>query len=130
MTSDEVAGRWAAGASAVLWDAATRAGRLAAAVATDWLDGRGVEWAERISALRRDLEDTAQEADELARRLHDPHRPQEGLSGALATALQAASAASRGGSTARPGGPQLADTAGARVDDEHGVHIAQLLDPP
>ena len=130
MTSDEATGRWCADATAVLRDAAAGAGRLAAAVATDWLDPRGREWAERIAALHRDLANTAYEAEELATRLQDPDRPAEGhqeLSRAMAAALRAVTAARAGD---RPAGPQLGDTSGARVDDEHGAHLAQLPDPP
>jgi hypothetical protein len=133
VTSDEADGQWCADAAAVLRDAAVRAGRLAAAVATDWLDPRGREWAERIAALHRDLANTAHEAEELARRLHEPDGAAEGqeeLSRAMAAALRVATAAARGGGVDRSAGPQLGDTSGARVDDEHGAHIAQLPDPP
>jgi predicted PP-loop superfamily ATPase len=133
MTSDEAAAQWCADAAAVLRDTALRAGRLAAAVATDWLDPRGREWAERIAALHRDLANTAHEAEELARRLHGPDgadQEQEELSRAMAAALRVATAAARSGGVDRSTGPQLGDTSGAKVDDEHGAHIAELPDFP
>jgi hypothetical protein len=133
MTSDEAAAQWCADAAAVLRDTAVRAGRLAAAVATDWLDPRGSEWAERIAALHRDLANTAHEAEELARRLHEPdgaHQEQEELSRAMAAALRVATAAARSDGVDRSTGPQLGDTSGAKVDDEHGAHIAELPDFP
>lgn len=125
VTGDDAARRWCADATEVLRDATVRAGRLATAVATDWLDDNGREWAQRITALRRDLADTAHEADELAARLREPDGTDPELGRALAAALRAGSAVSRDGR-----GPRLADTSGARVDDERGMHIAQLPDAP
>ncbi len=126
-TNDDDVRRWCAAAAGILSDAAVRAGRLGAAVATDWLDDHGHEWTERITALRRDLTLCAHQAEELAGRLREPDGTDSELGRAMVAALRAAmSAASRTG-----GGPRLGDTSGTRVDDERGVHIAQLLpDPP
>jgi hypothetical protein len=114
--------RWCAEVTELLRDTALRAARLASAVAVDWLDPEGRRWAERIDALRRAIDEAAQQADDLARRLPDtdPARPE--LASQLLTALRAASSAGYG--------PRLGDTAGARVDDTHGVQIAQLPDLP
>jgi hypothetical protein len=125
VTSDDAVRQWCTEATEVLREAAVRAGRLAAAVATDWLDDHGREWAERITTLRRDLADTAQQAEELTNMLRDPDGTDSELGRAMAAAVRAASAASSGGN-----GPRLGDTSGTRVDDEHGVHIAQLPDVP
>jgi hypothetical protein len=125
VTSDDAVRQWCTEATEVLREAAVRAGRLAAAVATDWLDDHGREWAERITTLRRDLADTAQQAEELTNILRDPDGTDSELGRAMAAAVRAASAASSGGN-----GPRLGDTSGTRVDDEHGVHIAQLPDVP
>jgi hypothetical protein len=122
---DDAVRQWCTEATEVLRDAAVRAGHLAAAVATDWLDDHGREWAERITTLRRDLAHTAGQAEELAKRLHEPDGADSELGRAMAAALRAASAASRACN-----GPRLGDTSGTRVDDEHGVHIAQLPDTP
>lgn len=123
-TGDEAVRQWCIDAAEVLRDAASRAGHLGAAVATDWLDERGREWSERITALRRELADACHQADELAARLRDPDGRESEVARAMAVAVRAASAASRGS------GPRLGDTSGVRVDDEHGVHIAQLPDDP
>lgn len=124
-SSDDGVGQWCAEATQALRDAAVRAGHLAAAVATDWLDDNGREWAERMTTLRRELADTAHQAEELATRLREPDGTDSELGRAMAAALRAASAAARPGT-----GPRLGDTSGSRVDDEHGVHIAQLPDAP
>jgi hypothetical protein len=81
---------------------AVRAARLASAVAVDWLDPDGRDWAARIDALRRDLDEAAGQAEDLG--------------------LRAVSAAGYG--------PRLGDTSGARVGDAYGLQIAQLPDPP
>ena len=118
VTAADPARQWCVEAVGLLHDTALRAARLASAVATDWLDADGQAWAVRIDALRRDLDEAAREADDLVRRLpeSDP-----ALASALAAALRAP-----------PGsyGPRLGDTAGARVDDAHGMRVAQLPDPP
>jgi hypothetical protein len=124
VTTEDPARQWCIDATEVLRDAATRAGRLAAAVAVDWLDDHGREWAERIDALRRDLTDASERAEDLAQQLRDLDPADPGLGSALAAALRAASATSRGS------GPRLGDTSGMRVNNEHGVHIAQLPDSP
>jgi hypothetical protein len=103
----------------LLHDTALRAARLASAVAADWPDPDGQAWAARIDALRRDLDDATQEANDLARR-------SPGTDPALASALAAALRAAPSGGY----GPQLGDISGMRVDDAHGMRIAQLPDPP
>jgi hypothetical protein len=118
VTAADPARQWCVEAVGLLHDTALRAARLATAVAADWLDADGRAWAARIDALRRDLDDAAREADDVVRRLPegDP-----AVAGALAAALRAAP----------PGyGPRLGDTSGARVDDAHGMRVAQLPDPP
>ena len=105
MTTADPTRQWCVEATELLRDTAVRAARLASAVTIDWLDPDGRAWAERIDALRRSLDETAHEADDLARRLPP-----------------AASAAGYG--------PRLGDTSGARADDAHGIQIAQLPDPP
>ncbi len=119
MTAADPARQWCVEAVGLLHDTALRAARLASAVAMDWLDADGQAWAVRIDALRRDLDEAAREADDLVRRLpeSDP-----ALASALAAALRAAPLGGYG--------PRLADTSGARVDDAHGMRVAQLPDPP
>ena len=102
MTPTDPTREWCAEAVGLLHDTATRAARLASAVATDWLDAGGQAWAARLDALRRDLDDAARQANDVA--------------------LWATPPAAYG--------PRLGSTSGARVDDEHGVRIAQLPDPP
>jgi hypothetical protein len=119
VTGTDPTRQWCVAAVGLLHDTAGRAARLASAVATDWLDADGQAWAVRIDALRRDLDNAAREANDLARRLPDTD---PALASALATALRAAPPGSYG--------PRLGDTSGARVDDAHGVRIAQLPDPP
>jgi hypothetical protein len=120
VTTADPGRRWCAEATELLRDTAVRAARLASAVAVDWLDPGGREWAQRIDALRRDLDETARRAEDLARRLPDTDHPE--LATQLVAALRAASSAGYG--------PRLGDTTGGRVDDTHGVQIAQLPDPP
>ena len=70
-----------------------------------------------------ELDDAAQQADALAARLQEPDDGST-LAAAIAAALQ-----STGGAQDR--GPRLGDTSGARVDDdERGVQIPELPDPP
>ncbi len=122
MTTADPSRQWCIAATELLRDTAVRAAHLASAVTLDWLDPDGQAWAVRIDALRRELDATAQQADELARRLPDTDPARPALASALAAALQAA--------TSGGYGPRLGDTAGARADDAHGVRIAQLPDPP
>jgi len=105
VTSANPTRQWCVEAAELLRDSAVRAARLATAVTIDWLDPDGRAWAERIDALRRCLDETAHEADDLARRLP----PTVSAAGY---------------------GPRLGDTSGYRVDEAHGVQIAQLPDPP
>jgi hypothetical protein len=119
VTAADPTRQWCVEAVGLLHDTAGRAARLASAVTTDWLDPDGQAWAARIDALRRDLDNAAREANDLVRRLPETD---PALASALATALRAAP---QGGY-----GPRLGDTAGARVDDAHGVRIAQMPDPP
>jgi hypothetical protein len=119
VTAADPARHWCVEAVGLLHDTAARAARLACAVATDWLDPDGQAWAARIDALRRDLDNAAREANDLVRRLPETD---PALASALAAALRAAPQGSYG--------PRLGDTAGVRVDDAHGVRIAQLPDPP
>jgi hypothetical protein len=117
VTAADPTRRWCLEATELLRDAAVRSGRLASAVAVDWLDPDGQAWSERINTLRHDLDAAAHEADELARRLPDTARPE--LASQLMAALGAASY-----------GARLGDTSGARVYDTQGVQIAQLPDAP
>ena len=117
MTASDPSRRWCVEAAGLLHDTTVRAARLASAVTADWLDPDGQAWAARIDALRRDLDRAAAEADDLARRLPDTD---PALAGVLAAAL---------GASVRYG-PRLGELSGARVDDAHGVRIAQLPDPP
>ena len=117
MTASDPSRRWCVEAAGLLHDTTVRAARLASSVTADWLDPDGQAWAARIDALRRDLDRAAAEADDLARRLPDTD---PALAGVLAAAL---------GTSVRYG-PRLGEMSGARVDDAHGVRIAQLPDPP
>lgn len=123
MTGDDLARQWCVQAAEVLADTASRAGQLAAALTTDWLDDHGRGWAERVAVLRRELVDAAQHADAVAARLRDTDASGFELAAAITAALRASA-------VARARGPQLGDTPGARVGDEHGVAIPELPDPP
>ena len=123
MTSPDPARRWCLEAVDVLRDAATAAGQLAAAVAVDWPDAHGDEWAHRIAALSRSLDDAAHHAADLAARPREPRSATTDLAPAVAAALRAAS-------SSRATGPRLADTSGGRADDDYGMRIAELPDPP
>jgi hypothetical protein len=119
MTVSDPSRRWCVEAAGLLHDTTLRAARLASAVTADWLDADGQAWAARIDALRRDLDRAAADADDLVRRLPDPDPT---VAGALTAAL--------GATTSARYGPRLGDTSGARVDEGHGMRIAQLSDPP
>ena len=110
MTTADPTRQWCVEATELLRDTAVRAARLASAVTIDWLDPDGRAWAERIDALRREPR-------------RDRPRGRRPGSAAADTVRLVAAAGTRYG-------PRLGDTSGARVDDAHGVQIAQLPDPP
>ncbi|OJY52596.1 hypothetical protein [Pseudonocardia sp. 73-21] len=147
---DDPDARWWGGVSAALAGAADGAGRLALAVAEDWRDGHGQEWAERVALLHRELGRVAAESSEIvaaiARRAPEPPSPpvagpptagpraslvppsgpplswQEALAPLRAAVLGAAAAT-------RDRGPRLGTAAGERVDDDLGMRIAELSEP-
>ena len=109
---------WCRAAGTVLAHAAARALLLASAVAADWLDDHGREWAERAASLHRELARTARDVDDLTRELSlRDHAPD------VAATLRGVAA------QARRTGPCLGGTDGARTDDGHGVRIAELPEP-
>lgn len=111
--------RWCTAAAVDLVDAGVLAGRLAAAIAADWLDDNGREWAERAGRLGRELDAAAADAAHVARELARPDRePDPALIAAHGIAL-------RGGSGR---GPRLGGTDGDRAGDDRGVHLPQLPD--
>jgi hypothetical protein len=122
VTTADLTHQWCVDATQLLRDVAVRTARLASAVAGDWPDPDGRAWAQQLDALRRDLDETAQQADDLARRLPDTDPAHPEVASVVAAALRVA--------TSGGYGPRLGDTSGARVDDAHGVRIAQLPDSP
>lgn len=119
--ADDAVLRWCERAEEELILAADRAAVLAAAVAADWLDDHGREWSERTQRVRRDLGGAAADAADAGR-----HLARTGVAGAdpaVLAALRAAASSGRRGS-----GPRLGGTDGWRVDDKHGMHLAQLPD--
>ncbi len=114
--STESSADWCAEVVAVLVEASDRTARLAVAIAEDWLDDRGREWAERAALLHRELDRLAADAARRGAERADPDP----------FPLPVLAAPGRRGP--RLGGPRLGGTAGTRVDDEDGMRIAEL--PP
>lgn len=118
--------RWCHGVSAALAGASEGVGRLARAIADDWRDGHGQEWAERTTLLHRELGRVAAEAAEIgaaiARRATEAAAPPVSWPEPPAAVLGAAAAA-------RGRGPRLGAVAGDRTDDDLGMRIAELPEP-
>lgn len=126
--ADDVLLRWCMRAGEGLAVAADRVGELAAAIAADWLDDHGREWAERTRRVRRDLGAASADAAAAGRLLtstDDPHDAEGEGSGRLDPAVLVAllAAADR-----RDTGPRLGGTDGLRIDGARGVSLAQLPD--
>ena len=110
MTSPERLGlervrNWSAGLAGALATVVGEVGDLARRLATGWPDHHGREWSERLLTLRTSLERDTDAAVRLA---------------------QAVDRVADGPVT----GPRLGGTAARRADDERGVRIPSLDDPP
>ncbi len=130
-TDDEAPdARWCNGVSAALAGAAEGAGRLAQAVAEDWRDGHGQEWAERATLLHRELGRVAAEAAEIgaaiARRATEaPEAPDSGTPVSWQESLAPLRPAVLG-AAAHDRGPRLGAIAGDRTETDLGMRIAEL----
>jgi hypothetical protein len=107
-----VTDRWGDQLAETLREIAWRLSRLADAVAADWPDQRGQEWADRAARLHRELDRQAGAAAELA---------SAGESSAPVTGWSGSSA---GRSRVRLGGMEARS-----ADPESGVRIAELPPP-
>lgn len=113
----EDACRWCERLAAVAADVGRRVRLLAEQVATDWPDARGREWANRAAGAGAELQRAADSAAEL------------GATYARQAAALLTAAGGAGAALGRPAGMRLGGTAAARVEDEHGMRIAELTDP-
>jgi len=108
----------------VLGDVGRRVAQLAEQLARDWPDANGREWAERTARVGGALEREAVAAEELgaayarqqAAETDDPSCASPPITGA-------------GGVPGRRTGIRLGGTDAVRVEDEHGMRIAEL-EPP
>ncbi len=100
---------WSSALAAALDAAAAEAGDLAQRLAAGWPDSHGREWSERLHVLRHTL------ADDTA------------AAGRLGQAVERATDEPIGPASA---GPRLGGTAARRTDDERGVRIPRLDEPP
>ena len=100
---------WSGALAAALDAAAAEVGDLARRLAAGWPDAHGREWSERLQVLWYSLADDADAAVRLGRAVEratdEPIGP-------------------------APGGPRLGGTAARRADDERGVRIPRLDEPP
>lgn len=118
--------RWCADVAAALEDASARAGTLAAALADDWPDVHGQEWADRTTLLHRELDRASAEAAGLARQLAGPAT--DDAPEALLRAAVSGVAAVLTRRSPAAAGPRLGDTTGTSADSDLGMRIAEL--PP
>jgi hypothetical protein len=102
--------RWWADLGDALADVGRRVGRLSEQIGHDWPDGRGLEWAERVVRLGKELGREAGAAAELGE----------------SYARQAADPVRWGLPPPRSPGMRLGGTEAQRADSERGMRIAQL----
>ena len=100
---------WSGALAAALDAAAAEIGDLARRLAAGWPDAHGREWSERLQVLGHTLADDADAAVRLGQ------------------AVERATDEPIGPVSA---GPRLGGTAARRADDERGVRIPRLDDPP
>jgi hypothetical protein len=100
---------WSSALAAALDAAAAEVGDLAQRLAAGWPDSHGREWSERLQVLRHTLADDADAALRLGQ------------------AVERATEEPVGPASA---GPRLGGTAARRADDERGVRIPRLDEPP
>ncbi len=100
---------WSGALASALDAAAAEVGDLARRLAAGWPDAHGREWSERLQVLRHTL---ANDADAAVRLGQAVERATDEPIGPAAT------------------GPRLGGTAARRADDERGVRIPRLDDPP
>jgi hypothetical protein len=110
--------QWWSGLAEALVEAARRIGQLAEQVGRDWPDGHGREWAERAGQIGAGLACEAGAAAEVG--ADYARRSMELPAGPVAP----------GSFVARRPGMRLGGTEAHRVDDELGIRIAQLPEPP
>ena len=118
------AARWCGRLVEVLGDVGRRIGPLGEQIDRDWPDGHGREWADRASQLRsalgREVAAAAELGEVYARQPAEP----DGLASGAPPLLGA------GGVAGPRTGVRLGGTDAARVDDERGMRIAELGEPP
>jgi hypothetical protein len=100
---------WSSALAAALDAAEAEVGDLARRLAAGWPDAHGREWSERLQVLRHTLADDADAAVRLGQ------------------AVERATDEPIGPVSA---GPRLGGTAARRADDERGVRIPRLDEPP
>jgi hypothetical protein len=114
------AAQWWERLADALADVGRRVGQLAEQIAQDWPDASGREWAERAGQVGTELGREAAVASEIgagyARRSAEVEAEP-----ALPTAGMVAG---------RRPGVRLGGTEAHRVDDERGIRIAELPEPP
>ncbi|GAA1287201.1 hypothetical protein GCM10009609_61840 [Pseudonocardia aurantiaca] len=111
------AAHWWTRLAEALADSGRRLGQLGEQIGRDWPDDRGREWAERTANVRAELGREAVVAAEL------------GAEYARRSADAELSAPPTWSSVGRPGA-RLAGTEAKRADEERGMRIAELSEPP
>ncbi|NMI00406.1 hypothetical protein [Pseudonocardia acidicola] len=127
------AARWVEVLAQRLSEVVPEVGRLVGQVARDWPDHRGREWTERASLVHRELLRELDAATELARstaRLAAESSTMQVPAGAEQDVGRSVPSWTIPRPVGRASGPRLGGTDAERVEDERGVRIPLLPDPP
>jgi hypothetical protein len=116
------AAQWWARLADALIEAGRRSGQLTEQIARAWPDGTGREWAERAGQVGTELRREAAVAAEIGAayaHLSTHVHPEPAAYGPVP-----------GWSAGHRPGMRLGGTEGQRIDEERGIRIAELPEPP